>query len=684
MKQKKETVSLWQERLEKNLSAYAAEQEKMQRREAQYRGERKLTPLTENDRKYGYQKETSHVWNITAENIESEIDSSIPMPKVTPMRREDEHLARMIENMLRNELDRLPTEELNDESERITYKQGGCLYLPEWDTSKRTHTTVGENTLKCVHPMQFVPQNGVQEIDEMEYYFWLIPVTKGYVRRRYGVDVGDMQEEMPEVRSEEESTAEDVVTLKIAEYRNEDGGVGRFAWVGNLEVENLPDCQARILRRCKKCGQTEADSAYIDLSEPTQDGSYPENAEKRKQRKGVCSFCGANSWEDVVETSRRVRLDELDELGVNPAITQRLRAEHGFGKIFYRPEEQITEPAAMDAMQAPMGSLGAQEVPMQEIAPAEEAPAPEAESYEEEIEIPYYKPDIFPAVLRRNVTAHGKFLGESDCDKIADQQNTINRLEQKTIDRLMKAGSKITLPDTTHLRVDPQDNGIWYVGNAADASLIAVRDFQADITPNMAMLTQAYEESRRLIGMTDSYQGRTDPTAQSGKAKEFAAAQSAGRLESKRVLKKAAYARIFERMFKNQLAYCEEKRPLRFRDEKGNQEYEEWNSYAFLRMDDAGELYWNDQFLFSCDDASGLATNREAMWQETTAHLQSGAFGDPRSIDTLILYWTKMEEDHFPGAGKIKSLMEQRREEQIQQQMLMMQMQAAMPQQIGG
>lgn len=684
MKQKKETVSLWQERLEKNLSAYAAEQEKMQRREAQYRGERKLTPLTENDRKYGYQKETSHVWNITAENIESEIDSSIPMPKVTPMRREDEHLARMIENMLRNELDRLPTEELNDESERITYKQGGCLYLPEWDTSKRTHTTVGENTLKCVHPMQFVPQNGVQEIDEMEYYFWLIPVTKGYVRRRYGVDVGDMQEEMPEVRSEEESTAEDVVTLKIAEYRNEDGGVGRFAWVGNLEVENLPDCQARILRRCKKCGQTEADSAYIDLSEPTQDGSYPEDAEKRKPRKGVCSFCGSRSWEDVVETSRRVRLDELDELGVNPAITQRLRAEHGFGKIFYRPEEQITEPAAMDAMQEPMGSLGAQEVPMQEIAPAEEAPAPEAESYEEEIEIPYYKPDIFPAVLRRNVTAHGKFLGESDCDKIADQQNTINRLEQKTIDRLMKAGSKITLPDTTHLRVDPQDNGIWYVGNAADASLIAVRDFQADITPNMAMLTQAYEESRRLIGMTDSYQGRTDPTAQSGKAKEFAAAQSAGRLESKRVLKKAAYARIFERMFKNQLAYCEEKRPLRFRDEKGNQEYEEWNSYAFLRMDDAGELYWNDQFLFSCDDASGLATNREAMWQETTAHLQSGAFGDPRSIDTLILYWTKMEEDHFPGAGKIKSLMEQRREEQIQQQMLMMQMQAAMPQQIGG
>ena len=86
MKKSKGNLNLWQGRLEKNLSAYAAEQEKMQRREAQYRGDRTLTPLTEKD-KNGRKKETSHVWNITAENIESEIDSSIPMPKVTPDRK---------------------------------------------------------------------------------------------------------------------------------------------------------------------------------------------------------------------------------------------------------------------------------------------------------------------------------------------------------------------------------------------------------------------------------------------------------------------------------------------------------------------------------------------------------------------------------------------------------------------
>ena len=43
-----------------------------------------------------------------------------------------------------------------------------------------------------------------------------------------------------------------------------------------------------------------------------------------------------------------------------------------------------------------------------------------------------------------------------------------------------------------------------------------------------------------------------------------------------------------------------------------------------------------------------------------------------------------MEEDHFPGEGKIKGMLEQRKQEQMMQQQMMMQMKAAMPQQIGG
>ena len=35
-------------------------------------------------------------------------------------------------------------------------------------------------------------------------------------------------------------------------------------------------------------------------------------------------------------------------------------------------------------------------------------------------------------------------------------------------------------------------------------------------------------------------------------------------------------------------------------------------------------------------------------------NLQTGAFGDPSSTETLILFWSKMEELHYPGAGETK------------------------------
>ena len=101
-------LAKWQERLDRNMSAYGAELLKMDEREAQYNGDRTLRPTTSNDKlKDGRKRTTAHVWNITAENIDAIIDSTIPMPKVIPLWKKDEALARKIENMLRNEIERL-------------------------------------------------------------------------------------------------------------------------------------------------------------------------------------------------------------------------------------------------------------------------------------------------------------------------------------------------------------------------------------------------------------------------------------------------------------------------------------------------------------------------------------------------------------------------------------------------
>ena len=82
--------------------------------------------------------------------------------------------------------------------------------------------------------------------------------------------------------------------------------------------------------------------------------------------------------------------------------------------------------------------------------------------------------------------------------------------------------------------------------------------------------------------------------------------------------------------------------------------------------------------MFSCDDASGLAVNRQNMWQEMTSQLQSGALGNPGELSTLTLYWGKMDELHYPGAGTIKELLEERQKQQemaAQQQTMLQAMQ---------
>ena len=566
----------------------------MDERERIYKGSRKIDKRVIGD----YTDEAAHVRNLTAEIIEAQVNSSIPQPKVTAMRQEDEHKAKLIEDMLRNELNRLPMEQLNDQQERTVPIQGGGMFLVEWDNTQRSHTTVGELVVSLLHPKQVIPQDGVYTgVEDMDYIILKMPQTKEYIKRRYGVDVKSETEQEPDVKSEaNQSPADDMVTQYIAYYRNSKGGIGLYSWVCDTELEDIDDYQARRVKRCKQCGE----------AKPL-DGN-------------VCPKCGAKEW-----------TSETQEY------------------------ETLTQPVVQ--------SDGNVIMPYYVMADGSMIPTM----------IPYYKPDIYPIVLQKNVSIFGEFLGDSDVDKIKDQQNTANRIETKIVEKLVKSGSYLVLPDEAVIRADAEDMKVIRPGSAASAQLISVKDMEGNITQDLTYLAQVYEEARQIIGITDSFQGRKDTTATSGVAKEFSAAQAAGRLESKRVMKDAAYAQLFEAMFKFKLAYADEPRPVTSRDLQGNTVYEEFNRYDFLEQDVTGEWYWNDQFLFSCDTSTPLANNREAMWQETRENLQTGAFGDPTDVRTLILFWTKMELLHYPGAADTKAFLEQRLKEQMQQEMMMQQ-----------
>ena len=69
-------------------------------------------------------------------------------------------------------------------------------------------------------------------------------------------------------------------------------------------------------------------------------------------------------------------------------------------------------------------------------------------------------------------------------------------------------------------------------------------------------------------------------------------------------------------------------------------------------FDENGEYYWNDAFLFSCDETEPPVNDRERRWQETTELYRSGAFGAPEEDSVRLLFWRRMERLHYPGAGE--------------------------------
>lgn len=596
-----EKLNLWKERLEQNESACAEELGKMDHREDMYRGRYKFKPFTAREDPHAGQ-DVKYVYNALAENIEAQISSDIPMPKVTARRPQDERLAVIIENMLRNELDRLPMETVNDLAERVIPIQGGGLFHVEWDSTKRICGCRGETAVSFIHPKWCIPQDGVySSVQDMDYIILKLPQTKESIMARYGVDVFDESETEPELKSVDGGTpAQDMVTLYVAYYRNDSGGIGRFSWCGDTVLEDMERCQARRHRICAACGAiSPMDGELIAYGD----------GEPYEWHSGMpCPDCGGEEWTEAE--------------------------------------------AAYEETEGPIVRTDGS------VLPGTESGGP--------VRVPYYTPDMFPVVLQKNVSVFGRFLGESDADKLEPMQDGINRLEQKIFDRMLKAGTRITMPDAASLRSDPNDQEVWRIGSASDLALIRAFDFRGDVSQEMQQIEQIYQHMRQTVGVTDSYQGRRDSTATSGTAKEFAAAQAAGRMESKRVMKQRAYSELFELMFKFRLAYADEPRPVVYQDGHGQTVYDTFSKWDFLERDEHGRLYWNDRFLFSCDSAQPLASNREKLWKETTSFLSAGAYGDPSKTETLVEYWKKMETLHYPGAAETRANLQERLERERQ------------------
>jgi hypothetical protein len=633
-------LQIWQERFEKAETEYKPERDRMDHRERRLDGEGVILAPDGKAAK----EQATHVRNLCFEIVETQVDSNIPQPKVTAVREEDEEKAKLIEDMLRNILDRLPMERINDEAERISPTQGGYVLIVDWFNEASGRGWMGDLKVTLKHPRTIVPQAGIYQVADMDYIFVKDAMTKQQIKKRYGKDVSTENEEDPQARTKEgDGTTDELVTMITGYFRNEEGGIGRIRWVNETLLEYLEDYQVRRIKRCK-CG------AIGD---------------------GIkCRYCGSKAFTEELQHEETLTGDM--KTGGGTIIPGESYARDEYGQVMM---QDVGAPTMMEPL---MGDTGL----LPQMQPAEKPMLYTArqEAVMQATKLPYYKPDIYPVILRKNVSRSGHFWGGSDIDAIEYQQNTLNKLGTKINQKVLGGGSFTTVPKGMGKFISDGDNRKLEVDNPAQLQSIHVYNTQVDISPDLMLRSEVYEEGRQTIGITDSMQGRKDATATSAVAKEFSAKQAAGRMESKRVMKQALFQDLFETLFKFMLAYADEPRPVIAYNEQGEKEYKLFDRHDFLYEDEAGNWNYNTDFLFSCDSAAPLASNREAMWQETRMNFQQGTYGNPQELSTLIRFWTVMEQLHYPTAKQIKAELQQ----ELEQQKAMEQMQAAMNPMGGG
>ena len=588
----------WRGKLEQARIAYSSTLKEIGKNQAVYEGTREVNGNPNTN--IAARDLAINVRNIAYELIESQVDSSIPMPKVTAIHEGDEELARSIEKALVNKVKMLKLSIINDQMERIVPVQGGDFFLVEWDNSLGFHSNYGDVSVKEMVPRQVIPQPGVSKIEDMDYIFVQVAQTKKAVKDKYGVDVEDAHEEYKDIRgvTNESGLDSDVVTVNTVYYKK-DGKIGRFVWCDDYTLEDLDDYQARITRKCKECG-------YV--------------TEEKE-----CPVCGSKKFEETEDKVQELHIPIMRDSGIDPMTGQPIQ-------------------------------IAAEEV----------------------IQIDYYKPNVFPLIVRKNVSKLNSLLGFSDVKVIEDQQDLIKKVGSKAAEKTLKGGSIVTLPRGIKLETTDKEVKIARLEDPQQKAMIDVLNMQVNINQDMQMVNKAYEDARSTLGITDSFQGKYDPSAVSGTAKQYQINQAAGRLESKRVMKNDAYAKLYEYMFKFWLAYADDPLPITGIGAKGEQMFDILDKRDFVKQDNAGEYYWNDEFMFETDPTSTMMANREAMWQQIDMKLQSGAFGQLGSLETMRLYWSLMEKNHYPNAGDVLSQIDLMMQEQKMMQAQMEQMQPEM------
>ena len=270
----------------------------------------------------------------------------------------------------------------------------------------------------------------------------------------------------------------------------------------------------------------------------------------------------------------------------------------------------------------------------------------------EKILVPYYTPKEFPIVIRKNTSRENSLFGQSDCEYIRPEQQAINKIESRILQKLLRAGVTPIIPEDATVSVSNAVFGqIIKMKPGESAAQYGKVDTTPDVSQDIAEADRLYDHTKRILGISDAFQGIDTSKVESGIAKQLRIKQATGRLESKKRMKEAAYAAINRLIFIHYLAFSDEVRELSYKDAYGTVHTSAFNRYDFIERDrDSGMCKYFDRYLFSVDRNEGADYDRTALWERNLENLRSGTLGDVRDPATLFRYWQAQQRVHYPYA----------------------------------
>ena len=265
--------------------------------------------------------------------------------------------------------------------------------------------------------------------------------------------------------------------------------------------------------------------------------------------------------------------------------------------------------------------------------------------------VPHYLIRQLPFVPRRNVKIPRSLYGISEVELMLENQEESNRFLNKASRKSAASKTYITKMRDTAITNENDELSYIDVDDPKEVSAIQPKQVLSDINEEMAMAATLYDYAKSTSGITNTDQGKADTTANSGKAKQIQLAASEQRKQAPNVMRDAAYAGLYELIFKFMLAFSDEERSFVSILPDGTQREEVWSKYMFLNRDEDGNFYYRDDFAWSVDSASDITQDRMSMWQLIDQDYLNGTMGneiDP--VRAMKMYWQMKEQYGYPTA----------------------------------